>query len=163
MRGRKKRKSGILTWGDRITLRTLLLNLIFIGLLLAMRPQTSFLALSTRGDWFLDGMSGPQVELARQGLFKLANGLEGLYLVFYDNPFDQYADITQVKPQPTTDTKPRQAGQAKGWPWTDVGPTYLPSSTCPPALKHSIESVAQYIASQEKRPDAADQKPSMTT
>ena len=151
LRGRKKRKSGILTWGDRITLRTLLLNLIFIGLLLAMRPQTSFLALSTRGDWFLDGMSGPQVELARQGLFKLANGLEGLYLVFYDNPFDQYADITQVKPQPTTDTKPRQAGQAKGWPWTDVGlhPAVI---NMPASAETSIESVAQYIASQEKDP-----------
>jgi transglutaminase-like putative cysteine protease len=151
LRRRKKGTSGILTWGDRITLRTLVLNLAFIALLLALRPQTSFLALSTRGDWFLDGMSGPQVELARQGLFKLANGLEGLYLVFYDNPFDQYADTTQVKPQPTTDTKPRQAGQAKGWPWTDIG-LHPAVVNMPASAEANIESVAQYIASQEKDP-----------
>jgi transglutaminase-like putative cysteine protease len=151
LRRRKKQTSGILTWGDRITLRTLVLNLAFIALLLALRPQTSFLALSTRGDWFLNGMSGPQVELARQGLFKLANGLEGLYLVFYNNPFDQYADTTQVKPQPTTDTKPRQAGQAKGWPWMDTG-LHPAVVNMPASAETSIESVAQYIASQEKDP-----------
>ncbi|MEM6835496.1 MAG: transglutaminase domain-containing protein [Cyanobacteria bacterium P01_C01_bin.120] len=150
-RGRQKRQSGILTWGDRITLRTLLLNLVFIGLLLALRPQTSFLALSTRGDWFLDGMSGPAVELARQGLFKLANGLEGLYLVFYDNPFDQYADTTQVQPQPTVESEPRQAGQAKGWPWNDAG-LHPAVVNMPANAETSIESVAQYIASQEKDP-----------
>lgn len=151
LRGRKKRSSGILTWGDRITLRTLLLNLAFIALLLAMRPQTSFLALATRGDWFLDGMSGPHVEFARQGLFKLANSLEGLYLVFYDNPFDQYADTTQVKPRPKIDAKPRQGGNGKGWPWTGVG-LHPAVVNIPASAETSIESVAQYIASQEKDP-----------
>ncbi|WP_017301972.1 transglutaminase domain-containing protein [Nodosilinea nodulosa] len=153
MRGHKKGKgSGILTWGDRITLRTLALNLAFLCLLVALRPQTSFLALSTRGDWFLDGMQGPQVELARKGLFTLAGGLEGVYLRFHDNPFDQYADTTQVKPQPAPQPRPAgQAGQAKGWPWTEVGlhPTVV---NMPANVETSIESVAQYIASQEKDP-----------
>lgn len=152
LRGRKQRQAGILTWGDRITLRTLLLNLAFISLLLALRPQTSFLALSTRGDWFLDGRTGPQVELARQGLFKLANGLEGLYLVFHHNPFDQYADTTQVRPQPAPQNQqPKSSGQGKGWPWTDVGlhPAVI---NMPASAETSIASVAQYIASQEKDP-----------
>jgi hypothetical protein len=114
MRGRKKRRErGILTWGDRIVLRTLVLNLAFLFLLLALRPQASFLALSTRGDWFLDGMYGPQIELARTGLFTAARGLEGLYLRFHDNPFDQYADTNAIAahqprriPPPTDDESP---------------------------------------------------------
>ncbi|MBE9113991.1 transglutaminase [Nodosilinea sp. LEGE 07298] len=153
MRGRKKRKErGILTWGDRIVLRTLVLNLAFLFLLLALRPQASFLALSTRGDWFLDGMYGPEAELARKGLFTAARGLEGLYLKFHDNPFDQYADTTQVRPQPAPQPRPTgQAGQGKGWPWTDVG-LHPAVVNMPASAETSIESVAQYIASQEKDP-----------
>jgi hypothetical protein len=41
-------KIPILTWGDRLTLKTLVLNLAFIICLLATCPQSSFLALSTR-------------------------------------------------------------------------------------------------------------------
>jgi hypothetical protein len=159
MRGGKKRKPGILTWGDRITLRTLLLNLAFIALLLALRPQTSFLALATRGDWFLDGMVGPHIELARTGLFDVANGLEGLYLVFHKNPYDQYTDTTQVRPQPQPTPQPtpspqphnRRPGQAQTWPWTDTG-LHPAVVNMPPSVETSIESVAQYIASQERDP-----------
>ncbi|MBE9137971.1 transglutaminase [Nodosilinea sp. LEGE 07088] len=153
MRGRKKGKQpSILTWGDRITLRTLALNLVFLTLLLALRPQTSFLALSTRGDWFLDGMQGPQVDLARRGLFTAARGLEGLYLRFHNNPFEQYADTTQVRPQPAPQSRAAgQTEQGKGWPWTEVGlhPTVV---NMPASAETSIASVAQYIASQEKDP-----------
>ena len=150
MRGRKQRKEpGILTWGDRIVLRTLLLNLAFFFLLLALRPQSSFLALSTRGDWFLDGRQGPQAALTRKGLFTLANGLEGLYVRFHDNPFDQYADATQVRPQLVPST--RLAGQNKKWPW--IGAELHPAVVNMPAsVETSIASVAQYIASQEKDP-----------
>lgn len=148
---RKKRQPGILTWGDRITLRTLILNLTFIALLLALRPQTSFLALAARGDWFLDGMAGPHIELARTGLFHLANGLEGLYLVFHKNPYDQYADTTQVRPQPGPVVQPRRSGQADAWPWTDTG-LHPAVMNMPASVETSIESVAQYIANQEKDP-----------
>lgn len=98
--GQKRRRPGILTWGDRIALRTLALNLIFLTLLLALRPQASFLALSTRGDWFLDGRQGAPVEFIRQGTFKLASGLEWLYLRFHSNPYEQYADSGDRPPQP---------------------------------------------------------------
>ena len=150
MRNRRRRKEpGILTWVDRIVLKTLLLNLAFSFLLLALRPQTSFLALSTRGDWFLDGVQGSQAELARKALFTLANGLEGLYVRFHDNPFDQYADAIQVQPQPAPST--RSAGQDKGWPWAgaELHPAVV---NMPASVETSIASVAQYIASQEKDP-----------
>lgn len=156
IRGQRKRQASLLSWGDRITLRTLALNLAFLFLLLALRPQTSFLALSTRGDWFLEGMQGPQVTFTRRGLFTLARGLEGLYLTFHKNPFEQYADTSQVQPQPLpridpTQQQAEQVRQGNSWPWTQSGlhPAVI---NMPASAETSIASVAQYIASQEKDP-----------
>src|SRR5450755_2600024 len=42
---------------DRIVLRTLAVNVVVVGILLARWPATSFAALATRGDWFLEGSS----------------------------------------------------------------------------------------------------------
>ena len=103
---RKLGKSGAqtLTWGDRLTVRTLVINLIAIAGLLAWQPSNSFIALSTRGDWMLDGMQGAAVQPVRQSLFKLAGGLEGLYKSFNKNPFEQYDDgSSAIKPQPQPD------------------------------------------------------------
>jgi hypothetical protein len=157
LKSRRQRKAGNLTWGDRITLRTLALNLVFLMLLLALRPQTSFLALSTRGDWFLEGLNSPQIELVRQGLFKLAGGLEGVYLAFRDNPFDQYADTTEIEPQPSAETQVptpsalTTAGKAGEWPWPDSG-LHPAVANMPASAETSIAAVAQYIASQETDP-----------
>jgi len=48
----------ILTLWDRLVLRTLAVNLLIIAILLARWPATSFAALATRGDWFLEGRTG---------------------------------------------------------------------------------------------------------
>ncbi|HEY9644734.1 MAG TPA: transglutaminase domain-containing protein, partial [Chroococcidiopsis sp.] len=164
--GRRKRKAaGMLTWGDRIILRTLALNFIFIACLLALRPQTSFLALSTRGDWMLDNRQGAAVEMTRTSLFYLASKLEWLYLSFHHNPFEQYADSTLVQPQPSSDSTtgsglnststtphpPKPSQQARQWPWEGAG-LHPAVANMPANVETSIESVAQYIAQQEKDP-----------
>lgn len=154
--GRRKRKaSGILSWGDRITLRTLVLNFLFIACLLALRPQTSFLALSTRGDWMLDGRQGTAVEVTRKSLFYLANQLEWLYLSFHQNPFEQYADSTLVPPKPSTNQTstlvPQPSQKASQWPWEGVS-IHPAVANMPATVETSIESVAQYIVQQEKDP-----------
>lgn len=159
-RGKIQRKDLSLSWGDRITLRTLVLNLAFIILLLAIRPQTSFLALATRGDWFLENTTGQQVELTRKTLFNVANGLEWLYLAFHKNPYQQYADSSTVQPQPEeinpipersapAPALPEQDGQS--WPWRNVE-LHPAVANMPASAEVSIESVAQYIAQQEKDP-----------
>lgn len=164
--GRRKRRSqsSILTWGDRIILRTLFLNLVFIAALLALRPQTAFLALSTRGDWMLDGRFGPPVELARRGLFKLASELEWLYLAVHQNPYQQYADTTQIKPtpqpqpSPTPSTDPRSQPQPSPNPqvpqfWNLEKAELHPAvANMPASVETSIEAVAKYIAQQESDP-----------
>ena len=105
----KRRKLGklgkqSLTWGDRLTIRTLIINLIAIVGLLAWQPSNSFIALSTRGDWMLEGLQGEAVEVTRQSLFKLSGGLEGLYNTFNKNPFEKYDDgSSKIKPEPQPD------------------------------------------------------------
>jgi hypothetical protein len=167
----RRRRSAVknregLTWGDRITLRTLALNLAFIICLLALRPQTAFLALSTRGDWMLDGQpKSPTIELVRQELFQLANGLEWLYKAVRDNPYRQYADTTKPQPTPngqsspsdqdskseeTPTTTPTKTPNSQ-WPWSgmDLHPAV---AQMPSSVETSIESVAKYIAQQESDP-----------
>ncbi|RCJ41946.1 hypothetical protein A6769_38475 [Nostoc punctiforme NIES-2108] len=51
-------KERILTWGDRLTLRTLVINFVAIAALLVWQPRLSFVALSTRGDWMLGNLQG---------------------------------------------------------------------------------------------------------
>jgi Transglutaminase-like superfamily len=166
--GRKHRqhKPQILTWGDRITLRTLFLNLLFLACLLLLRPQTSFLALSTRGDWMLDGRKEPQVEVVRRSLFNLANGLEWLYLAVHQNPYQQYAATTAIQPTPQPSSQagsnlkpqsqrspqpaPHSAESAHQWPWdSSIHPAV---ATMPASVETSIASVARYIAQQEHDP-----------
>lgn len=170
---RKRKVPGILTWGDRITLRTLILNILFIICLLALRPQTAFLALSTRGDWMLDGRQGATVEWVQQNLFRLANRMEWLYLAVRQNPYQQYADASPVRPSPQGEPSSQTASgsnlgttQAEGqptptaqnaaqrndlWPW--AGATLHPAvANMPAEVETSIASVAQYIAQQESDP-----------
>lgn len=166
---RKRRSPSLLTWGDRLTLRTLVLNFLFIACLLALKPETSFLALSTRGDWMLDGRQGQGVEQVQQGLFKLAEGLEWLYLAVRPNPFDEYADRSLMQPAPVIATSDTETGQAttnqstvaetprptqqtaQHWPWE--GATLHPAvANMPASAETSLESAAQYIAQQEPDP-----------
>ena len=154
LRGKRKRQKDALPWGDRITLRTLALNLTFIVLLLLLRPETSFLALSTRGDWFLDRFQQPEVELARQALYRVANTLESLYLTFHDNPYRQFADSNTVQPNiresvnPSPNRSDTQQNENELWPQKNAS-LHPAVATMPSHVETSIESVAQYIAEQE--------------
>src|SRR5689334_25191302 len=53
----KSPRPRILTVFDRMVVRTLVINALFLGAVLAIKPETAFAALSTRGDWMLDGRS----------------------------------------------------------------------------------------------------------
>jgi hypothetical protein len=75
----------ILTFGDRILLRTFAITFTLIVLLLAARPELAFVALSTRGDWMLDGRHGAGAEKTRRVLFGAAQGLEWLYLIAHES------------------------------------------------------------------------------
>ncbi|MBN3884816.1 MAG: transglutaminase [Nostoc sp. JL34] len=157
-------KERILTWGDRLTLRTLVINFVAIAALLVWQPRLSFVALSTRGDWMLGNLQGQPAQLIRQNLFKLANGLEGMYLSFNTNPFERYDDgSSKVQPQPQTNrdpfenlkhqdaAKPQPANNTNGWAWQGMG-IHPAVANMPSSVETSIASVAQYIVSKESDP-----------
>jgi len=96
-----------LTFWDRMTLRTLVLNLSFLGILLATFPAQGFTALSTRGDWMLAGKQTSEAETTRKVLFATASGLEWLHELSRDNPYEREdADSNTQKPEPTPEPNP---------------------------------------------------------
>src|SRR5262245_17946454 len=64
----KREPSKTFTTWDRVVLRTLAVNVLFMAALLACFPAAAFAALSTRGDWFLHGRRDPGAEEARRAL-----------------------------------------------------------------------------------------------
>lgn len=95
-----------LTFWDRMTLRTLALNLSFLGILLATFPAQGFTALSTRGDWMLAGKQTPEAEKTRDVLFATASGLEWLHELSRDNPYEREDNQETKRPEPTPEPNP---------------------------------------------------------
>jgi hypothetical protein len=91
VRARRERESKqppsprILTFVDRMILRTIVLDGLFLALLFGLWPQAIFTALSTRGDWFLDGVEG--ADGARRAVLSIADGMEWLYEAAHENPY----------------------------------------------------------------------------
>jgi len=126
---------------DRIVLRTLAVNLLIVGVLLARWPTASFTALATRGDWFLQGRADQGARAARVVLFRTAGGLEWLYRAAHDNPNDPYLARTrkpekppEPAPVPIADTAARPTR-----PSLDGGsPTPAPTPTDSPELSPAV-------------------------
>lgn len=138
-RRKRKQKTGprFLNFFDRLVLRTIVLNALFLGGLLATQPKAAFTALSARGDWMLAGAQGPRAKQVRGYLFAAADGLSWLYEAASDNP---YRDKGSKKPPPpgplpqpgTTKPDAKKPGTKK--PGTKKpGTTTQPSSTSRPS------------------------------
>jgi len=154
--GGKRRQSRFI---DRLILRTLFLNVLFLGVLLGTRPQLGFVALSTRGDWFLDGRSGPDVDRARAFVFASAARLEWLYLAFHRNPYREppkkkEGDKSTPTPAPVVDAHPVPARPGEpGAPRWPLPATLHPLVAAMPAsAETSIGAVGYYIAEHERDP-----------
>lgn len=168
----------ILTFWDRFILRTLAVNLVFLTALAGWYPQKSFAALSTRGDWMLEGQEGEWVQPTRDALFETANMLEWLYEATRENPFEKYAedeDRDVPTPEPnesdSTDSDDRAEeetdsedtgssdDESDDEPVSPDRPDWPPPDRLHPAVasipesaESSIESVAKYIDRKEDDP-----------
>jgi transglutaminase-like putative cysteine protease len=108
-----------LTTADRIILRTLAVNLAFIAGLLATHPEQAFEALSTRGDWMLEGRDDPGSDALRERIFWAADRLEWLYVAVRDNPFREFGEQLEG-----SDDDPAPAPEAvDGQPTPGPGPS----------------------------------------
>lgn len=158
----------ILTAFDRLVLRTLVVNVVFVGSLLALFPASVFEALSTRGDWMLGGSQTPWAETTRGVLFGTAERLSWLHEATHDNAYEDLIDPSLTRTR-SEDGRDPQAGRARrtiepsapavspqdlyrtdGWPFA---PTLHPAvAALPPEHETSIESVAAYLVQQEADP-----------
>jgi len=162
-------KPHILTFTDRLILRTLAINLLFLGILIGGRPQPTFAALSTRGDWMLDGATGATAELARKRLFWTADRLEWLYLAVHENPFDQKnvtpgptgtggtaSPSATPAPKPASDSpspdRPASDRHVASLTWPQPAVLHPIVAGMPPDAEQSIATVARYIAERESDP-----------
>jgi len=94
----------VLTGLDRFIIRTLALNIAFIGSIVFVAPSQAFRAASTRGDWIFDGYDGPISNTARDVLFTLAAALESRW---HEN--DQiYGESDRAPEEPQQDAVPKK-------------------------------------------------------
>ncbi len=170
-------KKRILTFFDRLILRTLLVNVVFLGTLLFFGRDILFTALAGRGDWMLDGRSGEAVDAARNGLLTTADRLEWVFsLLEEDNEYREMVEQDDgaqddvdfsgsidhrdpaVEPPsraPATEDDDAGAPAAAGdddseWPFRDeIHPVV---KNMPASAEQSIESLAQYVVAQERDP-----------
>lgn len=172
---RKKRgvtSPHVLTFGDRLLWRTLFLNLSFLAALLWLRPETSFLALSTRGDWMVEGLDSPMATLVRDTTDRVTSRIEWLYVRASENPYAKreenepppppvptptgppirrWAVATETPesgvptPESTPAPIPEAPGDAPAWP---MPATLDPILARIPASADSPESVGRWLASQ---------------
>ncbi|MBX3226830.1 MAG: hypothetical protein KF837_05935 [Labilithrix sp.] len=150
----KAPKRRFLTFGDRLILRTLAINGLFLVVLLACFPQRAFLALSTRGDWMLDGHHGPTAESVRRGLLGCAGAVEWLYSAASHNPYrDRDVQRDDVQPTPTPTPAPTLKPAPTPAPVAPAKPTLHPVvAAMPREAETSIEAVGKYIAEREPDP-----------
>lgn len=169
----------ILTFFDRMLLRTLVINIGFVSVLVAAFPSSMFEALSTRGDWMLDGRHSPTAERARTTLFSVAERMRWLHELTHPNAYRDLIDddLTSapddVRPAPvpprpdvdTPDVETPDVDSPDGDPSKPSSDTPAPVDDTPrwgmPAVLHplvtqipasaetSYESVAKYIADHE--------------
>ena len=146
--GRKKR---FLTRVDRVTLRTLAVNVVFMGGMLAAAPERAFAALSTRGDWMLDGRDGPKIATVRRALFRAAGELEWMYVASRDNPFRDPSPTTATTSTSTATSTSTSTAIANA-PWPIAATLHPLVVAMKPEAETSVDAVAKAIADGEPDP-----------
>lgn len=170
MRRRQPGREPILTRWDRLILRTLGINLVFVGGLLAAFPATVFSALSARGDWMLEQSDAGWADNGRQWLHDAADRMQWLHELTHPNAYTELIDDEATgkdveveidpdqtwKRRPTTPSTPDTTRAAQdvfsqtSWPF--VATLHPIVSAIGPEHEGSPEAVGRYIAQHE--PDA---------
>ncbi|HEY5949547.1 MAG TPA: transglutaminase-like domain-containing protein, partial [Kofleriaceae bacterium] len=135
----------ILTGLDRLVLRTLIINGVFLGGMMWKQKQESFRALAVRGDWMLDGYDGPIASTLRDGLLGFADRLDHRTVPVVENQYGKGDQAPKdIKPVEDVSTPGETPKDAMGWP---LPVAFDPIVTdMPDSEQGSIESVGAYLA-----------------
>lgn len=163
-RRRKRGRAPILTFFDRLVLRTLLLNLAFVGGLVAWQPSIVFSALSKHGDWMLDGRDDAWAVQARERLHLAADNLAWLHELTHPNVYEELIDADalgdeDIDPKAGSDyqwqpvqepTKPEDVFSTRAWPFEpELHPLVR---EIPIEEQDSPDEVGRYFAAHEPDP-----------
>jgi len=166
----------VLTTWDRMVLRTLAINLLFLVSLMWARPEAIFTALSSRGDWPLENLPESIAADLRPLFLGAADGLQWLYEAAHDNEFeemidDEPADRPTPTPSPSSEddpwrdpflqptgaeaskravTVPKDISGAATWPSPEL--IHPAVTAMPESAKESVQSVGEYLAAAESDP-----------
>ena len=143
-RSRKPVGKPILTRLDRLVLRTLIVNGLFLGGMLWFAPQTAFRAIAVRGDWMLDGYEGGLADDIRAAILGFADHFERRW----HKRDDSFGTSDTVPAPVVTDDKtaPVVPPPAAGWPLpAEPDPAV---SAMPESDQVSIDAVGRYLATQ---------------
>jgi len=145
-RNRRLPERAILTALDRLVLRTLVLNGVFLIGILWFAHGTVGRALAVRGDWMLDGYEGDFVTSTRGFLLGFADKLNGRAVLerqFGDS--DKPPEPSKVKqrerPKVTVSTTPPK--DTTGWPLPDAADPAV--TGMPEAAQADIAAVGAYL------------------
>jgi hypothetical protein len=116
----------VLTSIDRLVLRTIVINGVFLGGMLWRAPETAFRALAVRGDWILDGHDDPTANQIRGVILGLADRFERRWHKVDDRYGHSDAAPDPVKPTTDTPVKPATDTPVKPTADTPVKPTDTP-------------------------------------
>jgi transglutaminase-like putative cysteine protease len=134
-RSKKPPTKPILTRLDRLVLRTLVVNGVFLTAMFWAKPQTAFRALAVRGDWIVDGHDGPIASAMRSFLLGVADRFERRWShTSTDYGASDVAPHIDIPP-PATLT---------GWPETDDVDAQV--TGIPDEAQSSPEAVGRYLA-----------------
>lgn len=142
----------ILTRLDRLVLRTLIINGLFLGIMMWRAPHTAFRALAVRGDWILDGHDGPIASEARELLLGFADRFskrwhtdDTTYGTSDKPPPPPVADAVDPTKQPVPGVVlPIQPKDPNGWPLPEEPDALV--TAMPEAEQTSVEAVGRYFA-----------------
>lgn len=168
----RRRRSGsttppVLTGFDRFVLRTLAVGIGFLAVVVVRDPGQVFVALSTRGDWMLDGRTGRIADGVRGVLLDAAGKLEWLHEATHRNRFAEHVDAASTQtsspvlptdddpvevPSPTNDpSQPDEAPPSNDtWPF-DVA-LHPAVVAMPASAETSAEEIGKYLATAEPDP-----------
>lgn len=135
---RKPGTPAILTRLDRLVLRTLVINALFLGGMLGFARQTALRAVAMRGDWMFDGYDGGVIDELRGGLLWLADRLE------HHEQAQQFGTSDKPPPEPSTPAPaPDDAGPTPVWPQAEAVDRAV--LDMPAEMDVSIASVGEYL------------------
>ena len=156
-RRRRSERRRVLTLFDRLLLRTLAINLAFVGTLLTLYPSTVFIALSKHGDWMLEGHDVPW---ARDALHLTADRMQWLHDLTHPNAYEGLIDpdTTGADADPTEwgeleeqpSQTPEDVPRKDSWPFEpEVHPLVR---AIPVDEQHTPDEVGAYFAEHETDP-----------